>query len=216
MKQGGIHRNWKKRWFCNTVDDPFTLSYYTDENCKSKKGQIDLREVYHFRTKFDTKERGPKQRVGLALVTPSRTWKLIVTGSTNGDYWTQGLERLIHKARKIDAGGDEAPVTLPADAETDAALAAAVEDSARKGIIGEDEEDPAAAADKSGAAAASDKPTLTATALFQYTAANSNELSFQKGDKLTILQRDDEAGWWAAELNGKRGWVSSFYVSLDS
>ena len=168
VKQGGIHRNWKKRWFCNTVDDPFTLSYYTDENCKSKKGQIDLKEVYHFRTKFDTKERGPKQRVGLALVTPSRTWKLIVTGSTNGDYWTQGLERLIHRARKMDAGGDdkgEASVTLPADAETDAALAAAVEDSAKKGIVGEDEDEKAAGG--------ADKPTLTATALFQYTAANS-------------------------------------------
>ena len=34
-----------------------------------------------------------------------------------------------------------------------------------------------------------------------------NELSFQKGDKMTILQRDEEAGWWAAELNGKKGFV---------
>lgn len=181
VKQGGIHRNWKKRWFCNTLEDPFTLSYYTDESCKSKKGQIDLKEVYHFRTKFDTKERGPKQRVGLALVTPSRTWKLIVTGSTNGDYWTQGLERLIHRARKMDAGGaggggdDKAAdpaINLPEDAETDAALAAAVESSKKAGDDeggddGDDDDKPAVAA------AGGDKPTLTATALFQYTAANS-------------------------------------------
>jgi hypothetical protein len=74
--------------------------------------------------------------------------------------------------------------------------------------------DSGASAGGAEASGASSRPT--ATALFPYTAANANELSFQKGDKLTILQRDDEAGWWAAELNGKRGWVSSFYVSLDS
>ena len=35
-----------------------------------------------------------------------------------------------------------------------------------------------------------------------------NELSFAKGDKMTILQRDEEAGWWAAELNGKKGFAA--------
>ena len=130
-KQGGMHKNWKKRWFCNSFEDPFTLSfarasrtlslttitthtrthrtgagrYYTDETLKTLKGTIDLREVYHFRTKYDTTERGPKQRVGIALVTPSRTWKLIAVGSTNGDYWTQGLERLIHIARNGNGSG---------------------------------------------------------------------------------------------------------------
>lgn len=67
----------------------------------------------------------------------------------------------------MDAGGEDkgdAGVTLPADAETDAALAAAVEDSAKKGIEGEDDDEKAGDADK---------PVLTATALFQYTAANS-------------------------------------------
>ena len=26
-KQGGMHKNWKKRWFCNSFEDPFTLSF---------------------------------------------------------------------------------------------------------------------------------------------------------------------------------------------
>lgn len=92
---------------CQT-DDACWDRYYTDETLKTLKGTIDLREVYHFRTKYDTTERGPKQRVGIALVTPSRTWKLIAVGSTNGDYWTQGLERLIHIARN-GSGSSSAP-----------------------------------------------------------------------------------------------------------
>jgi len=252
VKQGGMHKSWKKRWFCNSLEDPFTLCYYTDETCNVKKGAIDLREVYHFRTKFDTKERGPKQRVGLALVTPSRTWKLIATGSTNGDYWTQGLERLIHRARRMgNGGGGSSPklaaqptptATTPAGPATVTSVSAPVVAAAPLATTGPTMV-PAptplvapvsVARPAATAGGGTESPTLsrpveadsskpvdaskarpTATALFAYTAANSNELSFQKGDKLTILQRDDEAGWWAAELNGRRGWVSSFYVALD-
>jgi len=208
-KQGSLHKSWKKRWFCNSFEDPFTLSYYTDETLKTLKGTVDLREVYHFRTKYDTKERGPKQRVGIALVTPSRTWKLIAVGSTNGDYWTQGLERLIHLARNggnTEAGGYSATGSSSTPSST------VVQTSPHAAYSGEStstEDEAAKAAKKS-----KDKPT--ATAQFDYTAANVNELSFKKGDRLTILQRDEEAGWWAAELNGKKGWVSSFYVQLDN
>ena len=152
-KQGGMHKNWKKRWFCNSFEDPFTLSfvphffspfsitsnipiashtrhgrYYTDETLKTLKGTIDLREVYHFRTKYDTTERGPKQRVGIALVTPSRTWKLIAVGSTNGDYWTQGLERLIHIARNGNGnGGSGSGSAAPSTAAAAGAAAAGAE-----------------------------------------------------------------------------------------
>jgi len=222
-KQGSLHKSWKKRWFCNSFEDPFTLSYYTDETLKTLKGTVDLREVYHFRTKYDTKERGPKQRVGIALVTPSRTWKLIAVGSTNGDYWTQGLERLIHLARNggtsdgaVTATGSQAAPTAGA-AAAQPAKAAAPAPAAEKPQSDAETEDaskPAEAAKKAPKKGGKDRPI--ATALFDYTAANVNELSFNKGDKLTILQRDEEAGWWAAELNGKKGWVSSFYVQIDS
>lgn len=234
-KQGGMHKNWKKRWFCNSFEDPFTLSYYTDETLKTLKGTIDLREVYHFRTKYDTTERGPKQRVGIALVTPSRTWKLIAVGSTNGDYWTQGLERLIHIARN-GSGSSSAPAgagaasaaaapSAPAAAE-EGAGAPRKNSSTRAKTPAADEgegKDAAEAAHAERSKSTTPKPKEKstkekpiATALFDYTAANANELSFAKGDKLTILQRDEEAGWWAAELNGKKGWVSSFYVQIDS
>jgi len=225
-KQGSLHKSWKKRWFCNSFEDPFTLSYYTDESLKTLKGTIDLREVYHFRTKYDTKERGPKQRVGIALVTPSRTWKLVAFGSPSGDYWTQGLERLIHLARNggtpegagMSATGSQATPgtgstvvqTSPKPAAPATATPAA--DAAAPAAAPATE----AAGDASKTPKKSTKDRPTATAHFDYTAANVNELSFHKGDKLTILQRDEEAGWWAAELNGKKGWVSSFYVQIDS
>eukprot|EP00727_Mastigamoeba_balamuthi_P008273 m51a1_g4068 putative sh3 domain containing protein (284) ;mRNA; r:752615-754072 len=269
-KQGNLHRSWKKRWFCNTTDELFILKYYTDESCSNKKGQIDLREVFNFRTKADTKERGPKQRVGFALVTPGRTWKLIAVGSSSGDYWSSGLDRLIAKARQAQSSQPQmvapAVATAPSVAVTQSAVNAAPAPlkappaltSPRKcegdekidqeladdlalapGAEGEDKRAsvpaaaatttavPAQTASTTAAAPASapapaqdpskrsSKPRITATAQYSYTAANPNELSFEVGDKLVVLQRDDEAGWWAAELNGKRGWVSSFYLQID-
>jgi len=211
-KQGSLHKSWKKRWFCNSFEDPFTLSYYTDETLKTLKGTIDLREVYHFRTKYDTKERGPKQRVGIALVTPSRTWKLIAVGSTNGDYWTQGLERLIHLAR--NGGTTESSGVSATGSQATVAATPAVVPAAAKPAQPEPAEPAEPETKKAPAKPAKVRPI--AVAQFDYTAANVNELSFKKGDRLTILQRDEEAGWWAAELNGKKGWVSSFYVKIES
>lgn len=208
-KEGSLHKSWKKRWFCNSFENPFLLAYYTDETLKTRKGTIDLREVYHFRTKYDTKERGPKQRVGIALVTPSRTWKLIAVGSTNGDYWTQGLERLIHLARNGTGSATGVTATGTVSAATVPAVTAATAPAAATAAA----QAPADSTRTPKKSAPKERPT--ATALFDYTAANGNELSFQKGDKMTILQRDEEAGWWAAELNGKKGWVSSFYVQID-
>jgi len=221
-KQGSLHKSWKKRWFCNSFEDPFTLSYYTDETLKTLKGTVDLREVYHFRTKYDTKERGPKQRVGIALVTPSRTWKLIAVGSTNGDYWTQGLERLIHLARNgsttdtaVSATGSQAtPAPVSPSPQPGKSAPSEATQTTPDGAEEKEANTNPEAAKKPAKKGGKERPT--ATALFDYTAANVNELSFNKGDKLTILQRDEEAGWWAAELNGKKGWVSSFYVQIDS
>jgi len=231
-KQGSLHKSWKKRWFCNSFEDPFTLSYYTDDTLKTLKGTVDLREVYHFRTKYDTKERGPKQRVGIALVTPSRTWKLIAVGSTNGDYWTQGLERLIHLAR--NGGVTDGSVTATSSPAAQATVTSNTNATPAKAIptttVSDTRDVPRSEVNSSGYSSSgtadesaerkapkkSSKDRPTATALYDYTAANVNELSFNKGDKLTILQRDEEAGWWAAELNGKKGWVSSFYVQIDS
>lgn len=49
-------------------------------------------------------------------------------------------------------------------------------------------------------------------ALYQYTAQNEDELSFEKDDTITILSKE-EAAWWRGELNGVSGLFPSNYVA---
>lgn len=45
-------------------------------------------------------------------------------------------------------------------------------------------------------------------------ADRSNELGFNKGDKLYIISREfDDKSWWVAELNGKFGLVPKNYLT---
>ncbi|XP_054002399.1 intersectin-1 isoform X6 [Hylaeus anthracinus] len=49
-------------------------------------------------------------------------------------------------------------------------------------------------------------------ALYPYQAQNEDELSFEKGDAIIVLAKDEEA-WWKGELNGASGVFPSNYVS---
>eukprot|EP01105_Mastigella_eilhardi_P028963 TRINITY_DN994_c0_g1_i2.p1 TRINITY_DN994_c0_g1~~TRINITY_DN994_c0_g1_i2.p1 ORF type:complete len:459 (-),score=128.23 TRINITY_DN994_c0_g1_i2:93-1469(-) len=51
-----------------------------------------------------------------------------------------------------------------------------------------------------------------AHALYNFTAQEGNELSFKKGDVITIVSRDGD--WWEGELAGRRGLLPANYVSL--
>ncbi|CAI6099958.1 unnamed protein product [Clonostachys chloroleuca] len=55
----------------------------------------------------------------------------------------------------------------------------------------------------------------TATALYDYEAAEDNEISFPEDAKITNLEFPDE-DWWAGEYNGKKGLFPANYVQLDS
>lgn len=44
---------------------------------------------------------------------------------------------------------------------------------------------------------------------------NANCLSFQAGQVIHVLNRDN-SGWWDGELEGKRGWFPSNYVNEQS
>jgi hypothetical protein len=52
-----------------------------------------------------------------------------------------------------------------------------------------------------------------ARAIFDYAEEDpqSKSLQFNKGDIITIIQKDD-SGWWKGELNGKMGWLPSNFV----
>ena len=49
------------------------------------------------------------------------------------------------------------------------------------------------------------------TAVYTYAAQYEDELSFEAGETVTVLNKD-EADWWKGECNGKTGVFPSNYV----
>ncbi|XP_063068410.1 rho guanine nucleotide exchange factor 7b [Engraulis encrasicolus] len=54
-------------------------------------------------------------------------------------------------------------------------------------------------------------PLVVVKARFNFQQTNEDELSFSKGDLITV-SRQEEGGWWEGSLNGKTGWFPSNYV----
>ncbi|KAM9766663.1 rho guanine nucleotide exchange factor 7b isoform 2-T2 [Menidia menidia] len=52
---------------------------------------------------------------------------------------------------------------------------------------------------------------LLVKARFPFQQTNEDELSFSKGDIISV-SRQEEGGWWEGSLNGKTGWFPSNYV----
>ncbi|KAJ9349645.1 actin binding protein [Paecilomyces variotii] len=76
----------------------------------------------------------------------------------------------------------------------------------------EPEPEPEPTAPAAPAAAAGGRPT--ATALYDYEAAEDNEISFPDGAKIINIDFPDE-DWWSGEYNGKTGLFPANYVQLD-
>ncbi|KAM9857123.1 GRB2-related adapter protein-like [Aulostomus maculatus] len=55
---------------------------------------------------------------------------------------------------------------------------------------------------------------MEAVALFSFAASESDEISFQKGDVIKVTEMEDDACWFTAEIQGKRGYVPENYISL--
>lgn len=54
-----------------------------------------------------------------------------------------------------------------------------------------------------------------AVALYRFTGEQKGDLSFQKGDKITILKRtESQNDWWSGRVNGKEGIFPANYVEL--
>ncbi|MED6259637.1 Intersectin 1 (SH3 domain protein) [Ilyodon furcidens] len=51
--------------------------------------------------------------------------------------------------------------------------------------------------------------------MYDYVAQNDDELAFQKGQVINVLNKDD-CDWWKGELNGREGLFPSNYVKLTT
>lgn len=52
---------------------------------------------------------------------------------------------------------------------------------------------------------------LLVKARFNFQQTNEDELTFTKGDIISV-SRQEEGGWWEGTLNGRIGWFPSNYV----
>uniref|UniRef100_A0A3B4UXE0 GRB2 related adaptor protein b n=1 Tax=Seriola dumerili TaxID=41447 RepID=A0A3B4UXE0_SERDU len=55
---------------------------------------------------------------------------------------------------------------------------------------------------------------MEAVALFSFTASETDEISFHKGDMIKVTEMEDDSCWFTAEIQGKRGYVPENYISL--
>jgi len=57
-----------------------------------------------------------------------------------------------------------------------------------------------------------EKPRVLLKAMKNYAAKEEGELSFDANDVITLLERDDNSGWWIGELKGVMGLFPSSFV----
>ncbi|XP_063125579.1 GRB2-related adapter protein isoform X1 [Rattus norvegicus] len=55
---------------------------------------------------------------------------------------------------------------------------------------------------------------MESVALYNFQATESDELAFNKGDTLKILNMDDDQNWYKAELRGAEGFVPKNYIRV--
>ena len=100
IKQGGGYRSWKRRYFRNSQNNPFSLDYYENEVGEKYKGSINLRDVVG----IDCKERQMKGNMGYLfyLTTDKRIWKIFVENTSQPLVFYQNLYKTVNSARKMN------------------------------------------------------------------------------------------------------------------
>jgi len=61
----------------------------------------------------------------------------------------------------------------------------------------------------------SDAKPVFAVAQHSYTAGNEDELEFEVGDRILILQQPESGGWWQGEHDGDMGWFPANHVVVE-
>mmetsp|Transcript_2985 Transcript_2985/g.9026 ORF Transcript_2985/g.9026 Transcript_2985/m.9026 type:complete len:105 (-) Transcript_2985:38-352(-) len=57
-------------------------------------------------------------------------------------------------------------------------------------------------------------PTI-AVAKFPFNGEAATELSFAKGERITVVAEEGAGDWWKGELNGKTGYFPSSYCNIE-
>lgn len=57
---------------------------------------------------------------------------------------------------------------------------------------------------------------MEAVAKYKFTASQDDELSFEKGSVLNILDKDEDRNWYKAEQNDQEGWIPNTYITMRS
>ncbi|KAJ7340180.1 Growth factor receptor-bound protein 2 [Desmophyllum pertusum] len=55
---------------------------------------------------------------------------------------------------------------------------------------------------------------MEAVAKFMFAASQEDELSFEKGSVLNVLDKDEDKNWYKAELGDRDGWIPCTYISM--
>ena len=56
--------------------------------------------------------------------------------------------------------------------------------------------------------------TITAKALYNYSARNEKELSFEKGAVLEVIEKTPDGNWWDGYFESRRGYIPVSYVEI--
>ena len=52
--------------------------------------------------------------------------------------------------------------------------------------------------------------------LYDFQAADENDLDVYRGEVVTVLNRDDNDWWWVMRVDGAEGFIPSSYVSVEA
>lgn len=55
---------------------------------------------------------------------------------------------------------------------------------------------------------------MEAVAKFRFAASQDDELSFEKGSVLNVLDKDEDKNWYKAEQYDREGWIPNTYISM--
>jgi hypothetical protein len=195
-KKGGIRTNWLKRYF---ILSDGALCYYPSADVKIAKGFVLTRDILAVRkanqgSAIGGKSVGSKagfEALAIAVETKKRTYYFAPETPADVDHWISALTSWL--------GHNPAP-TAKEDMTAEVSKRRATAAPPNAALVEAASVRATEALQDSEAAGFS-----LYQAEFSYEAKEDNELSFEEGDVIRVLDQFDGAGWWKAEVYGKPG-----------